>query len=388
MGEHAALSPSGAHRWMRCPGSLLLEQQYPDSSSVHASEGTAAHTLASNALLSERPASSYIGDVITADGIDFVVTKDMAAYIDDYIRLVRQYAEGGTLLVEERVDFSPVVDVPDSYGTSDAIIVLDDTITVVDLKYGMGVRVDATENEQLMLYALGALEGFGLLGDFAYVVMVIHQPRLNHVSEWAVPVDVLRTFGVRAKLAASAALQADAELVTGDKQCRFCRAKSGCPALKADVTTAVGHVSKAADFADLVERSSDELSTAMGKVELIEQWCLSIRAEVERRLLAGVGVPGYKIVEGRKGNRAWASETDAEFLLKSFYLAPDEMYDRKLISPTKAEKLLKSSPERWSKVEALITRGDGKPSVAPATDKRSALTVSTVADGLRELSAN
>jgi hypothetical protein len=120
----------------------------------------------------------------------------------------------------------------------------------------------------------------------------------------------------------------------------------------------------------------------MDAVDMIEGWCKGVRAEVERRLLAGTFSDGrYKLVEGRAGARAWADEAEAEKLLKSFRLKQDEMYDFTLISPTAAEKVLAAtSPKRWAKAQALIRRSDGKPSVAPAADKRPALVRTPVAD--------
>jgi hypothetical protein len=147
--------------------------------------------------------------------------------------------------------------------------------------------------------------------------------------------------------------------------------------LKAEISDAVGGVASPADFADLAVADEDDVSRAMARVELVEQWCKAIRAEVERRLFAGEPVAGFKLVEGRRGNRAWSDEAEVEKLFKSFRFKQDEMYDFKLISPTKAEKLLKANPGRWEKINALTSRGDGKPSVAPATDRRPALAVSS-----------
>jgi hypothetical protein len=130
------------------------------------------------------------------------------------------------------------------------------------------------------------------------------------------------------------------------------------------------------DFADMGDNS---LAVAMGRVELIEQWCKSIRAEVERRLTKGLDVPGYKLVEGRKGNRAWSDAKDAETRL-SAVLKRDEMYEEKFISPATAEKLLKKDPEGMSLLEELTHRPEGKLSVAPATDKRPAKATTAVAD--------
>ncbi len=388
MSAHARLSPSGAHRWMRCPGSVALEAPFPDNSNRYSAEGTLAHDLAAHFLQDAVDPHTLVGTGATVDGFDFTISKEMAAFVVDYAKLVREYAEGGMLLVEKRVDFSPVINVPDSFGTSDAIIIKGDELIVVDLKYGMGVKVDATENEQLQLYALGALNDFGILSDFKMVTMVIHQPRLNHVSEWTVPVEVLRAFGEDARLSAVEVLDHEAPRIeAGEKQCRFCKAKAVCPVLNDSVSLATAGVATVADFAEFLPTLvEDELSTAMSRVELVEQWCKGIRAEVERRLLAGTPVEGYKLVAGRKGNRAWADAAEAEQIMKkSFRLRDDDMYTKVLISPVAAEKLLRDTPKRWARVQDLITRGEGKPSVAPATDTRPALAIASVADEFRAL---
>ena len=364
---------------MRCGGSIAAERGLPDNGSKYAAEGTAAHELASKCLEFDADAKTLIGDTITVGEFEFTITPDMAGHVNDYCKLVREYAEGGQLLVEQRVDFSDVIGVPGSTGTSDAIIIHPGRLTVMDLKYGMGERVDATENEQLQMYALGAVHDYGMLDDFSEIVMVIHQPRLNHVSEWSIPIAKLQEFGESARLAAIVALDhANPPRVPGDKQCRWCKAKATCPELRSEVDDTVGGIATPADFADLAVAAEDDVSRAMSRVELVEHWCKAIRAEVERRLFAGEPVAGFKLVEGRRGNRAWSDEAEVEKLFKSFRLKQEEMYDFKLISPTKAEKILKAkNPGRWEKVNALTSRGDGKPSVAPATDRRPALAVSS-----------
>ena len=388
---HAKLSPSGAHRWMACPGSVALEAAFPDQSSSYAAEGTLAHTLASEHLDgSGLHPSQRIGEVHEVDGYTFTVDAAMAAYVDDYCRLVQEYAQRGLLLVEQRVPIAHVTGEAGATGTSDAIVVhtAKRTLYVVDLKYGMGVKVDA-DSEQLKMYALGAMEQCDQLGEFDQVCMVIHQPRLNHVSEHWIYFGDLWAFKREAAEAAELTRQPDAPLVPGEKQCRFCKAKAVCPALRAEVTEVVSGSATLDEFLVPDMTTGDNyLSVAMSKVGLVEDWCKAVRAEVERRLLAGQTVDGFKLVEGRRGNRKWSSDADVEALFKSFRLRQDEMYDYSLISPTKAEKLLKDTPKRWEKAEALISRAEGKPSVAPATDKRPALAVQSVADDFRDLTAN
>lgn len=203
MSGHARLSPSGAHRWMACPGSVVLEADYPDKGSVYADEGTAAHTLASWCLEDGADADQYRDIEIVVGERKFTVTQDMIDYVQDYVKLVREYAHGGQLLVEQKVPIGHLTGEEGATGTSDAVIVRRDELVVMDLKYGMGVKVDAEANPQLMMYALGAYEAFHVLGEFQIVTMVIHQPRLNHVAEYSIPLHALLAFADEVKVAAA-----------------------------------------------------------------------------------------------------------------------------------------------------------------------------------------
>jgi hypothetical protein len=401
--SHSKFSASKAHRWMACPGSMVLEADLPDTSSAYAEEGTRAHQAA-EALLR--------GDVAVHDD------DDMVEHVGVYVENIRQYADGAELMVEQKLNYATFLglDRDAAWGTSDAVVIKGDEIQVHDLKYGRGEVVDPARNPQMMLYALGALDAFdGLAGDFKHARMVIHQPRVVKApQEWDCTVEELKAFGQQAKqavhlvraaehgmsaVAEGTKRQADWEatyLKPGVDQCRWCKAKATCPAARAEVASTIFSTvpATADEFADLnvpgkehISPTDDAwLSAAMAKADLIEDWLKAVRAEVERRLLAGRQVPGYKLVQGKQGNRAWRDPVAAEGLLKSFRLKQEEMYDFKLISPTTAEKVLaEKSPGRWAKAQALITRADGKPSVAPLSDKRPALEVKPVADEFADL---
>ena len=400
MSAHAVFSPSSAHRWIACPGSIRMERGLPDTSSAHADEGTAAHFLAADCLENARNAGEHLGRVvgITSSGARwedlsdtvaprrFTVDDDMAEAVQVYVDAVRQYATGGALLVEQRLDFGDYIGVPDQFGTSDAVVVADngDELQAHDLKFGRGVKVDADHNEQLMLYALGALDMVALMGYAPKRVrLVIHQPRLQHLSEWDCTVEDLLAFAEKAKAAVNAA--DSATLNPTEKGCRWCKAKATCPALRDQVQAAT-----LADFDKGVEPTTPTdttppaaLAGGMAMVGLVEDWCKAVRAETERRLLAGQPVDGWKLVEGRRGARKWSNEAEAEAALKAMRVKHDQMYDYSVISPTSAEKLAKAEvigPRQWPKLASLIVQSEGKPSVAPASDKRPAFTVTPTAD--------
>lgn len=398
---HSEWSASGFKKIMLCPGSKVLEKGASDNTTIYAAEGTAAHELLELVLTGRTPAGGFVGRVIRADGFDIEVTDDMARYVQGVADFVfgLQGADG-VLMVEQQLCYADYLGVgrDEAWGTGDVVIAKGERLIVIDLKYGKGVEVDVERNPQLMLYGLGALDKLnGIAGDFTEVELVIAQPRINpEPSRWVTSVEELEAWGrstARSAVATAKTAEehqglvvwADTFLRPGEEQCRFCKAKANCPKLGAEVAL---HVSNAPATADEFDHISDpktfsepDLARAMSACGMIEDWVTAVRAEVERRLLAGVSVPGYKLVEGKLGNRAWTNKAEVAEVLKSMRLRDDEMYDKTIISPTSAEKLLaKESPRRWTTLQQYITRAPGKPSVAPTSDKRPALEVKPVAD--------
>lgn len=368
MTVHAELGPSSSDRWTTCYGSVALSRGIKDVGSSNASEGTMMHAFSARCLETATYAKAYIGEKDAETGLTLSEeqAKDVQTYVDYVWDIVE--ATKGTLLVEQRLPIAWMTNEDGAVGTADAIIITPDELIVVDAKFGFKM-VDAVENKQLMMYAAAAYDEHKIAYDFKSIRVAIVQPRLNATPEWTTTPDALMAFAAEIAFAAEQIQSGNDNLVPSEKGCQWCRAKAICPAIKAKVMN---------DFETVVPETADEddLARVMVNANLIESWVKSIRAEVERRLLAGEPVKGYKLVQGKRGNRQWADADDAEATLKSMRIKHAQMYDYKLASPTSIEKLVKAEeigPRQWVKIQDLITQSEGTPSVAPETDKRPAL---------------
>lgn len=385
--KHAILSPSAADRWMTCPGSVNLSKDLPDIDNQYSLEGTDYHEVAAVCLEEGTNAIDYVDRPMLSGE---VVTEDNAIALQIYIDAVRAYAATGTLLIEEAVPIGHLTGEEGAQGTLDAAVLREDReLIVADLKFGRGVSVKVENNRQLKIYALGLLEKHELTTEYDTVRLVVCQPRAGGTQEWVISVKDLLDFKFEVGAAATRVATEPTVLVPSESACRWCRAKAICPALRAFVNTAT-----ADDFEDLTQPRaggdqlmvSEILGLAMNKVALVEIWMKAVRAAVEIELLAGRSVSGWKLVQGKKGNRKWEVESDAETMMKSFRMTIEEMYDLSLISPTTAEKKLKKEhPRRWKSLEPLITQKPGVPSVAPESDPRPALVMSKPEEGFAAL---
>lgn len=370
MSKHARLAPSKAHMWLNCYGSLALNDDFPDTSSIYADEGSCAHTLAERALTYKKDATFFIGEKIIVGETEFVVDEDMAVNVQVYLDYVRREGEGKSMLFEQSLPLTPLTGELDAIGTADTVIIDGDTIHIIDLKYGRGESVDATDNEQLMMYAAAARIEYSLLGDFRNFKITIVQPRLDHIDPYNFTSANLDAFTVKVHNASLAIAGGSDSRIPGDKTCRWCKAKAVCPELKTKVEIAVS-----SSFDHLEEIREADLSDSMAFTDLVEDWSRAVRAEVKRRLTTGINVKGYKLVQGRMGARQWSDEQAAENKLKIQMRYADEIiFKKELLSPTQLEKKLsKEHPKHWDELQELIIRKEGMPSVAPESDERPAL---------------
>ena len=363
MSTHANLSPSKRHRWALCPGSIREEAKYPDDTSGPAAiDGTHSHTLLEHCInngLSDP--TTQVGEVMADDDGEFKVDADRAARVKTAIEYIRERSMGGMLKVisEERVDPKHLLGRDDLSGTVDCQIIGPDWIELIDYKDGMGV-VSAEGNMQLEQYAYGVLAGYKLPINVPYpisrVIMTIIQPKLElkgmkPITSHEVKVsDLLSNLGTIV-LQAAATDQPDAPLVPGDSQCKFCKAKGSCAALASNVMKEVGIMFQptVTQSLDVAQQSADKDPTTMDDAQLrqimeaaplMRQLLDGVEKESLRRLKAGQAIPGLKLVHGR-GSRAWAlpEEQMAEKLVK-MGIPKSAVYETKLVSPAKAEKLV------------------------------------------------
>lgn len=364
MTTHARLGASNAHRWLHCPGSVRAEAGLPDSGSVFAQEGSAAHSLAEYCLVRGQSSLDLVGSP-APEHAAVEVSLEMAEAVQQYIDYLCEI--GGEQEYEKTVSYDEWV--PGGFGTADAIAYIEreKTLHVVDFKYGKGVRVNAERNEQAMLYGLGAYQEYGPFADIETVHIHIVQPRKDHIDDWRIGVLPLIEWAEWVSERADLALSDNARRVPAEAQCRFCRAAATCPALLEYTHKVVG---KEFDALDADRLSDAELRAVLDAKPLITRFLSAVEDHVIGCLSSGKGFPGYKLVAGRS-IRQWCDDASAEQALIG--LLGDEAYERKLLSVAKAEKVL--GKEKSVELVDLITKPEGKPTLAPASDKRASISI-------------
>ena len=392
-GPHAQVSPSAAYRWISCPGSVALCKGLPDDEgSVYAMEGTIAHHMAELILTGQKPEPDDAEtEFLYNNKIDLDELLKNVRYYTDYVNGLIE-GEGVDVFVEQRLDLESVTGETGAGGTSDCVILRPKkdgsrSMFIIDLKYGTGEKIDAPNNSQLAIYARAAYNYFSMLYDISTVYALIIQPRLDHISEWALSPAELTQFTDEISAAAAKALaMCDQpfekwEFNPSVKACHYCKARGHCAALSKYCLSAAGVDVLGQRNAPRVDAES--IAAILDKMPLIEKWIGFIKEKALNMLLSGLTIPGYKCVRGKPGPRKWKDEKAAEAALIDLKLNPGDMYDMKVISPTSAEKLVKKkllTDQQFADLGVLIDRSEGKPNLATADDPRAEYTPMTEED--------
>ena len=373
--DHALLSASSAHRWLACTPSAKLEEQFPDTTSEAAREGTLAHELAElkvrNYFYTTDFGKRKLNAAIKKLQKEELWQEEMMGYTDLYLDYIKTVALAdrtrGTAEIEKRVDFGQWV--PGGFGTADCLLLKGKQLHVIDFKYGKGVPVSAENNPQMMLYALGARDLYSLLYHFEEFHLHIIQPRIDNVSEWVCTEGELLEFGAYVKERAALAIEGAGEFCPGESQCRFCRAKATCRA-RAEENVRLAFSPDKGKLPPLI--SSEDAGRYLSLGEDVKKWLEDLKEWALGECLAGREVPGWKAVEGR-GSRDW-TDMDAAFdmLTKSGLTEEAMLYERKPLTLAQVEKLV-GKKDFQEAVGEFVVKNPGKPALVKESDKREAI---------------
>lgn len=371
---HALLSPSGSHRWLHCTPSAQLEATLPDTESEAAKRGTLAHEISEIKLrqlfINPQPKRNYntaLNKKRKHELYEAIMEEHTDAYVDYIQRLVHAFPSPPHVAVEQRVDLTDFV--PESFGSSDLIVIGSGRMHVIDYKNGSGVPVEAEDNPQMKLYALGAYKAFAPWFPISEVHLAIVQPKVWDVpSEWSLSVTDLLAWGESIKPIARAAFDGSGEFVPGS-HCGFCRAKATCRAR-------VGHLLEAGKHAPMTPPliTWAEAGQALKQAEDIVKWYNALKKLALAEALKGGNIPGWKAVEGR-GSRDYV-DIDAAFAhLKAQGIDEAVLYERKPLTPPQLEDALtKKTYKELLEDSGLVVKRPGAPALAPDSDKRPAIT--------------
>jgi len=371
MTSHALLSASGAERWMACTPSPRAEESVSEESSEFAKEGTFAHGLA------ELKLSLHLGEIgkkeynkrLKEQKTNEFYSEELEKYVDVYVDLAiekineaRARTKDALILLEERLDYSPWV--KEGFGTGDLVLISDDVLEIVDLKFGKGIKVEAQDNSQMKLYSLGAINDFGFLYDIKTIKMTICQPRLDHVStDELVADDLLNWADNIVRPLADLAYEGKGEFKSGD-HCRFCRIRYTCRQ-RAEDNLKIACL----DFRPAPTLTDDKIVEVLTSIDELIKWAKDVEEYAFKEAANnGKQWPGFKLVEGRRTRRYSSEEKVAEALLAAGY-EEEKIFSKSLLSLTKLEKEI-GKDEFEEILKDLIEVPPGKLKLVPDRDIR------------------
>lgn len=357
---HAYLSASSSDRWTHCPPSAKLNAAVQERASPYALEGTCAHSLCEYLVLTalgrecQDPTENL--DVYNSEMQD--TAESYRDFFMEQVSEAKMFCADPVVCVEKRVDFSKWV--PEGFGTADGLIVTDGYLQVIDMKYGVGVLVDAAENTQLSCYALGGIDLYDGLYDIQKVRLTIFQPRREHYDTWDTTKDELLRWAEDTLVpAAKLAIKGEGEFVAGD-HCRFCKVKETCRA-RADYYLEMASEA----FKEPETLSTYEIAALLPKLPGFVSWADDLKEYALHEAIGGTKFPGFKVVEGRS-NRRYSDEEQA---IAAVSKAGFDPFEHKILGITAMTKLL--GKKRFEEIlGTLVIKPQGKPVLAPESDKR------------------
>lgn len=360
--QHAVLSASSSNRWIHCTPSARLEERVPEQASIYAAEGTVAHAKAEQKLRNWKEGHPR-RKVKCDDGEMDEATTAYRDYVIEVFNEEKKKCEGAELYIEVQLDLTPWI--PDGFGTADAVIVSDNTLHVIDLKYGKGVPVYAPHNTQLMLYGAGALNQFEMYFDFQEIKLHIFQPRLDHVSTYEMYVDDLATWlAMVVKPSADMAWKGEGKQKPGE-WCRFCKVKGNCKARALQIK----QMNEKYKQLDAMLLTDEEVSQILPMLPDIKAWTKNIEEFALSQALSGTHYDGYKVVEGVSRRKIVDQEMVMSVLDQEGYSKEAYMKAPELKTITALEKLV--GKKHFTEItEGCIEKPQGKPVLVPVTDKR------------------
>ena len=364
MPNHALLSASSSHRWLHCPPSARLCEGYDDKGSNFAAEGTDAHALCEYKLRAAlgMEAKDPTEDLSWYDAEMEESANGYAAFVMELVEEAKKNCSDPVVLIEQRLDYSRYV--AEGFGTGDCVIIADGTLHIVDFKYGRGILVEAEDNPQMMLYALGVLELFDCLYDIDTVSMTIFQPRRGNVSTYTLPkADLYEWADTVLAPAAELAWSGEGEYHCGE-WCQFCKAKADCRE-RANANMELAKY----EFKQPPLLTDEEVEEILGRIDELIAWASDIRDYALQAAIGGKHWTGYKLVEGRS-NRKY---TDERAVVAAVRAAGYDPYEHKVLGVTAMTTML--GKKQFNDIlGGLVTKPQGKPTLVPDSDKRPAMT--------------
>lgn len=372
---HAKLSASGSKKWITCTPSAHLEDQFADEDTEYSAEGTFAHDVFAyrmEVILEQRVADTAVEEEFRANKY---WSKELSDYVQDTVNFAMERVDAArarckdpVILVEQRLNFSKWV--PEGFGTGDLVIITDGLTEILDLKYGKGIAVSGIENTQMRLYGLGGYYELHHLYDITHIRTTVMQPRLDNWGSEELTVEELLTWADEVVVpAAKLAWNGQGAFVAG-AHCSdgFCKARFNCKA-RMEQSMEIARREFSLVIPELL--TTEQLAAVLEKADVAIKWLNDVKEFALKEAERGVAIPGHKLVEGRSNRKYVDQDLVAQKLISS---GIDEavIYERSLLGITAMEKAL-GKKQFAALLADLVDKPQGKPTLVPESDKRSAI---------------